>query len=589
MAINKIFQEVQTSQAAAKVASGLGELGELDQNIVNNNNVREEGLLYGLSYLGYTIPSIAQTMIEMNGWGTTGGDGIKTAQKLAEELRVPLSFDANQIYAVIDAFVSVENKELLINICEDAVKTSKIKYGHKLLDAAVKQLVMEDKNASVVNPYDVNPNLMPLPTRLPKVLKDIVACYPNEFHHVVHAVALACLSFHAEGVTAIYNGTEEYRLIWDVLVFGEAAGGKSLLDRIKDLMMKEIIERDVQYYAEEETMKNSAASGKKKRGRKKKGEDAETETDAMAEKEDKKPRPIQYVGSTTSITELLYRTLNSQGHNLFMYNCEGAEFFLSCKRGPNTDIWAFKRKAVEGSEYVQSHHSVDTVSGICHPYMTSVICVQPEVAIPEYEKHISDGSASRVYATSLEVTPGGKRPVIKSFSDKLIAEVQETIAYLKTLNEKVELKRVHKAIDQWLDDKALEYEKTNNLAIDHFRRRAAQMGYKAGVFFYLLNGRKDNKQAADYAIYVAEYVLRQQLHYFGEQYNKQKSSGVKQNGVNNVNYYEMLGEVFTSSEFAALRAKHGESTNVRTIICRWRKHNPPLVEDVEPGVYRKIL
>lgn len=593
MAQKKIMQieEAQTSQVTAKIADDLVNLTEVAQNIDNliNNVSRDTMLLYGMNYCGYTIPTIIQTMIESNGWGTEGGEGVKTAQRLANELRVPFAFDADVLYAAIDQFVVVENKELLADICKNAVKTSNIKYGHKLLDNAIRTLVLEEKENkkgidAAVHDYDLDPNLLQIP-RLPKPLKDILDCYPHEYRHAVLSVAVACLSFHAEGVNAVYNETELYRLLWLDVVLADAAGGKSFFDRIKDVILKDVIERDTKFYAEEDAMKNSAASGKKKRGRKK---NAEADEEKAEEKtEEKKTRPIQYVGSTTSITELTYRTLNSEGHNLFMYTNEGAEFFLSCKRGPNTDTWAFLRKGVEGSEYVQSHHSVDTVSGICHPYLTGIFNVQPEVAIPEFSKHISDGTTSRLWITTVAQSAGSKRPRIKPFSKELLDEIADTIAYLKTLNEDIELRRLHKAIDRWLDEKALEYEKTDNLAIDHFRRRSAQMGYKAGVFYYLLNGRKENKHLIDFALYVAEYVCRQQVKHFGEEYNKLKKAGVQSNSITNVNYYNMLPDTFTASQFSALRTKHGEAPNVRTIICRWRQKG--LIEDVEKGTYRKLI
>lgn len=582
--------EVQTSQVAATVVSDLGNQGLISQNIetTNINNVYGMGnpLLPAMAYYnGYAIDDLVEIMVETKGLPASGGDAIKTAQILAEQIRMPLAFDADRIYAVIDSHISVDNKELLASICKDAVKQNKIKYGHRMLDEALKIRMTEDKSGAV-NPYDVNPNLVPIPKRLPSLIKNLLACYPPEFHHAVIGCSMAMLAFYAEGVTAVYNDVEEYRLLFNVFNFTESAGGKSFIDRLKTLFLKRVIERDIQYYADEEKMKNAAASGKKKRGRKKKGEVAVEEP----EQEAIKPRPIQYVGSTTSITELVYRTLNSDGHNLFMYNCEGSEFFLSCRRGPNTDIYSFMRKSVEGSEFVQGHHSVDTVSGICYPNMTVVICVQPEVAVPEFCKHITDGTTGRLYINSIEVKPGAKRPVIKPFSDKIKAEVDEVITYLQSLSETIKLKNVDKAINQWDNERITEFVQTDNLAIDHYRKRAAQMGYKAGVFYYLLNGRRDDKFASEFALYVAEYTFRQQMYFFGAEYNKQKQAGRAITGINNPNYYNELGETFTRDELIALRARHGESTNVRTIIHRWLHHTPqPLIEDKGNGVYKKLI
>ncbi|MBQ0022725.1 MAG: DUF3987 domain-containing protein [Prevotellaceae bacterium] len=590
----KKIAEVQTSEVTAKTAGDLGNLKEMGQNTETGNNVsREVELLYRKTYHGFTISALVQAMIESNGLETEGGEAIKTAKTLAEQIRIPLLYDADSIYAIIDQFVVVDNKELLAEICKNAVKTSNLKYGNKLLDKAVRTLVLEEKannkaKGDIAEKYGVNPNLIPIP-RLPKLLKDILDCYPKEFHHAVLSVAVACLAFHAENVWAVYNETELYRLLFIDAVLADAAGGKSFLDRINAVINKDIIAESKLGYAEEDAIKNAAASGKKKRGRKK--IDAENAEEAEGDKlKEKKVRPIQYVGSTTSITELFYRALHSEGHPLFMFTNEGAEFFLSCKRGPNTDTWTFMRKGVEGSEYVQSHHSVDTVSGICNPFLSAVQCVQPEIAIPEFSKHIVDGTTSRIWFSTVEQMAGGKRPRIKPFSAELLAEIDEIVASLKTLNEKIELRRLHKVIDHWLDDKALEYEQTDNLAIDHFRKRAAQIAYKAGVFCYLINGRKENKNLCDFALYVAEYVLRQQVRFFGEDYNRLKNTKMDSAGINNVNYYSMLPDVFSASQFSALRAKHGDPTNVRTIIWRWHTHKPnPLVEEIEPCVYRKLI
>jgi hypothetical protein len=53
------------------------------------------------------------------------------------------------------------------------------------------------------------------------------------------------------------------------------------------------------------------------------------------------------------------------------------------------------------------------------------------------------------------------------------------------------------------------------LAIDAFYKRAGVMGYRAAVIAYILNDYKETTHVIDFGLWVADYVLQQQVAMWG--------------------------------------------------------------------------
>lgn len=568
------LEEYNYPQVPAKAGEEIGNDGA-------NNDMLEK--LIERKYYGHPVINIYNKVAELEGLRFDDDNVITSAKVMVNIMRFVFGFDANLLYTLIKMLNPNVHYGLLEEMCKNACTDLKFKGQPKVLKDAVKELDEENKEEGESEGSGDVKLIMP---RLPKALEVIVSKFEGPFKEAVLFSSLAFFSVHANDIWVLYNGTELYKILFAVNVLGVSAVGKSAIDKVKDMIIGVIIERDEKYYEEEQEAKEKD-DAPKPRGRKKKGETADENTD---DKEEKKHRPIQYLGSTTSITAIAYRAKCGKGLTLIMYDNEGEAMFLSCQRGASTNIWIMLRKGVEGSEYTQGHHGKDTFSGICHPFISHVICVQPEIAIPVLNRHISNGYTSRVFFPEIKQEIGARRPRVKEFTDKDIAIIKDACLKLESTKEEgLVLKKVGKALDHWLNERAMEAIKKCNHAIDHYRKRAATTAYKAAALYYYLDNQRETKHTVEFAIYCAEFMLRKQLYYFGDEFNRLKKEG-KKGGctTNNVNYYEKLGEVFTAMELVELRKMNSESTNVRMIISRWRTAG--LIEDVEGkrATYRKV-
>lgn len=543
--------------------------------------------IIGRTYYGHSAFAVYNKIAEIEGLRFDDDNIIPSLKVMVYIMRFVFGFDAELLYTFLKTMNPNANYTLLAEMCKAACIDLKFNQSPKVLKEAVKELDEErnEGNGIAEGSGYVDLTIPYLTNRL----KVIVEKFPKKYQPAVLFSTLAFYSIRAKDIWVVYNGNEYYKILLAIIVFGESAVGKSFIDRVKNLIIGDIIARDEKYYEQEQEQKEKADQPKK-RGRKKKGEEGSESTE---EKEEVKHLPIQYIGSTTSITEIAYRTKCVHGLPLMIYDNEGESMFLSCQRGAATNIWAILRRGVEGSEYTQAHHSKDTFSGICHPYISHVICVQPEVAIPVLTRQISNGYTSRVFFPEIKQEIGEERPRIKDFSEKDIETVKEACLLLESAKEDgLVLKKVHKAIDKWLADRALEAIQKCNYAIDHYRKRAATTAYKAACLYYYLDNQRETKHTVEFAIYCAEFMLRQQLYYFGDEFNRIKKEGVKRGATNNiVNYYERLPEVFTTAQLVELRRMNGESTVVKTILFRWRSAG--LIEydesDSTHKTHKKIL
>jgi hypothetical protein len=124
-------------------------------------------------------------------------------------------------------------------------------------------------------------------------------------------------------------------------------------------------------------------------------------------------------------------------------------------------------------------------------------------------------------------------------------------------------------------------------AIDTLRKRAAVIGYRAGMLAYLLNECVYSKEVGQFASWVAEYVFKNQMELFGSKFEEvaQTQIRVKENRSQVVSLLQALPEQFTRNELMALRARNGQSTRVDVVISRWRSSG--FITQVEKNTYKK--
>ena len=97
------------------------------------------------------------------------------------------------------------------------------------------------------------------------------------------------------------------------------------------------------------------------------------------------------------------------------------------------------------------------------------------------------------------------------------ARIQEAVNRLRSFTGLVDVPRLRKAIEAWVEEKRVEAAKDIDHVKDIYRKRAAVIGFRCGVIFHLLSGKdKESKACLDFALMMAEYCLKQQIKVFGE-------------------------------------------------------------------------
>ena len=109
-------------------------------------------------------------------------------------------------------------------------------------------------------------------------------------------------------------------------------------------------------------------------------------------------------------------------------------------------------------------------------------------------------------------------------------------------------------------------------AVDHFRRRAGVIGFRAAMLAYVLSKKSSPYLSANFGLWVAEYVFREQMRMFGAQVEqKSRELTVKTDSSRGSvrNLLAALPQTFTTSDLIGLRRKFGQSTEVRRVLSRW--------------------
>ena len=216
-----------------------------------------------------------------------------------------------------------------------------------------------------------------------------------------------------------------------------------------------------------------------------------------------------------------------------------------------------------------------------------MFCGTPGSVNKFFLPHLTDGLVSRTIFTSLPDNFGGDMPVFKAFSDKDMAVIADGITRLENAEGTIQLPKLTKAIMQWLDEKRLLALETQSIAMDTFRKRCAVIGFRAGALAYLLNESVENRCVIDFACWIADYVLQQQVLGFGSAIEKEESSFQESKSGPVLQLFSMLPTQFTRHQLEELRASNGQSSNIRMIIHRWKKNG--MIEEVAQNTYTKLM
>ena len=404
---------------------------------------------------------------------------------------------------------------------------------------------------------------------LPRVLELICRRLPESFRPAMVIAALPILGALATRVRFQYLDKQEHSFSFMSCITAPAATGKSFIRKPVNLLLTPIDQQDEIERKREEEYKDALRAAKN------------------SKMQPTNPRACpRNNGINVSIAKLLQLLAYSDGKHLIGIGEEIDTLVKSERAG----VWSQKsdiyRLGFDNAKYGQNYMSDNSFSANV-PVFYNLLLTGTPGGMYRFFKDVEDGLVTRFCFAQLPDMFGSDIPAFENYTE---AEEREIIDIAETLDKaagNIACSHVGVRIRRWLNDKRDLAIREDSRAIDTLRKRAAVIGYRAGMLAYLLNECVYTKEVGQFTSWVAEYVFQNQMQLFGTKFEEvaQAQIRVKENRSQVVSLLQVLPEQFTRADLMALRARNGQSTRVDMVLSRWRSAG--FITQVEKNTYKK--
>ena len=416
------------------------------------------------------------------------------------------------------------------------------------------------------SPIALSPDTLP---PLPRVLELICRRLPESFRPAMVIAALPILGALATRVRFQYLDKQEHSFSFMSCITAPAATGKSFIRKPVNLLLTPIDQQDEIERKREEEYKEALRAAKN------------------SKMQPTNPRACpRNNGINVSIAKLLQLLAYSDGKHLIGIGEEIDTLVKSERAG----VWSQKsdiyRLGFDNAKYGQNYMSDNSFSANV-PVFYNLLLTGTPGGMYRFFKDVEDGLVTRFCFAQLPDMFGADIPAFENYTQ---AEEEEIVDIAQTLDKAegtIACSHVGVRIRRWLNDKRELAIKEDSRAIDTLRKRAAVIGYRAGMLAYLLNECIYTKEVGQFTSWVAEYVFQNQMELFGSKFEEvaQSQIRVRENRSQVVSLLQALPEQFTRNELMALRARNGQSTRVDVVISRWRSSG--FITQIEKNTYKK--
>lgn len=398
-----------------------------------------------------------------------------------------------------------------------------------------------------------------LPKELPIGLKQSLANVPDKMKLPVICGILPLAAAYATDVRFRYCDGKFQRLNLMSIIYGRQASGKSSVRDVNDLWVAPMKWQDEVAREEEESFKRLRKNRK------------------ANEKLPEEPKPlIRNVPITISCSTLLKRLKNSQGQHLYSFGEELGTLQKTNGAGSWSSKYDIYRLSFDNGSWGQDYNSDQAESGVVDvAYNWTVLGTLGAIHRCFKADSVENGMCGRVLFAQMPSEFFGHMPEYREprpvDSDKII----EAVEILKAKQGDIELPRLSKMMREWADKKADEAKAKDDIALDTMRKRAAVIGFRAGVIYYLLQNKSNETESClKFAEIIAEYCLANQMAIFGTQL----SEVLRENVVNTTTEspkgafqkaFVQLPETFTLDDILKLlpyMTRRNASANVSRMI-----------------------
>ena len=444
-------------------------------------------------------------------------------------------------------------------------------------------VVEREQEANGQQPTAKSQNL-PLP-ELPRLLKLICRRLPEDYRAAMVIASLPVLGTLATRIRFEYLDRQEQSLSFFSCITAPAASGKSFIRKPIDLLLTPINEQDAIEREKEQAYKDKLRASKNSKN----------------QPEDPHACPRNN-GVAISIAKLLQLLTYAEGKHLIGIGEEMDTLVKSERAG----VWSQKsdiyRLAFDNAEYGQAYMSDASFNAHIKVYYNLLLTGTPN-SMKRFFRDLENGLATRVCFAQLPDTSFTEIPVFAPYSEAEKAEIIRWARQLDAIGKSPTAERsnngvvyiscpqVGDVISNWLEKKRQEAIDADSHAMDTLRRRAAVIGFRAGMLCYLLENRKFNTRVGAFAEWVAEYVFRNQMELWGEQMEQELSGALDAQTERGAaaSLLALLPNEFTTSDLIKLRARKGQSvtsSSVKMLLSRWRKNGR--VDKVSDGRWKRL-
>lgn len=517
-------------------------------------------------YRGVAYDAIIKELIFLLGGEPAQGERNQFYFTLVRYMRYILNFDADLCVRVLPDFgLSLSER------CSTALSSvNRPRKGDlpDLLNRAITTAQQSNSEAEKPTSSLEGRNEEGLPP-LPRVLELICRRLPEPFRPAMVIAALPILGALATRVRFQYLDKQEHSFSFMSCITAPAATGKSFIRKPVNLLLTPIDRQDEIERRKEEEYKDALRAAKN------------------SKMQPTNPRACpRNNGINVSIAKLLQLLAYSEGKHLIGIGEEIDTLVKSERAG----VWSQKsdiyRLGFDNAKYGQNYMSDNSFSANV-PVFYNLLLTGTPGGMYRFFKDVEDGLVTRFCFAQLPDMFGSDIPAFENYT---AAEEEEIIDIAETLDKAegtIACSHVGIRIRRWLNDKRDLAIREDSRAIDTLRKRAAVIGYRAGMLAYLLNECIYTKEVGQFASWVAEYVFQNQMELFGSKFEEvaQTQIRVKENRSQVVSLLQALPEQFTRAELMALRARNGQSTRVDVVISRWRSSG--FITQVEKNTYKK--
>ena len=419
------------------------------------------GTVPSMKFKGIPYSSIVAEWWRRNGGEPQEGERNVKLHKLAVNLRAICDNKKEVLMAVMPRFglSDVELRSIVDSACKEEPKGIS-----KVMQQIVEDLLLSPKlgDDRGLNEGIDDDGSDPQPPHLPIGLRESLVGVPVSMHMPVLCGVMPICAAYADQVEVEYCDGNTHHLGLMSIIRGEQASNKSVVKNAIDIWKRQFDEEDALARKREEEWKE------RKKGRK------------ANEKAPEDPHVlIRLVPVTVSCSTLLKRFKNATGHTLYSFGEELDTLRKTNGAGSWSSKYDIYRLSFDRGEWGQDYNSDAAESGVVNvAYNWTMLGTNGALRKCFKSDNIENGLSSRVLIAEMPDCSFSKMPKFGKRSAEDEARIQEAVTRLRSFTGLVDVPRLRKAIEAWVEEKRVEAAKAIDHVKDTYRKRAAVIGFR---------------------------------------------------------------------------------------------------------------